>query len=59
MSRSIYGRIQLESGYVSETWIEVDDTGYAFVEEKGRWYPLSSVLWIEPDEDGKSQNFRD
>lgn len=47
----IYGRIDLDRGYHSDTLISISDNGWVHVAETGRWYPPNKVQWIEPAED--------
>lgn len=51
MTRKIYGRIQMDSGYFSDTHISIAENGWVHVEEPGRWYPPSQVQYIDPSDD--------
>lgn len=57
MTRSIYGRINLDDGAFADTRINIADNGWVYVEASGRWYPPARVLYIKPADDRPEREY--
>lgn len=48
LSQKVYGRLQTEHRYYSDTWLDIHDSGWVYVEEKDRWISPSNCQYIDP-----------